>query len=154
MTSLFYYFALRPKQLGDILDPPLHVLSSFLSGLQCRNHGALRAGAERELSGAHAHQVNEPTALLALLMQKQTGLLLQSRGPAEGKFDESYNQKEPKAEREHTLCSLTRFIDESPRAAGVINHTIKAGVYLDRSCDCRRCNTIKADSVRTSDLPY
>lgn len=87
-------------------------------------------------------------------MQKQTGLLLQYRGPAEGKFNKTYNPKEPKGERERTLCSLTRFIDESPRAAGVINHTIKAGVYLDRGYDCRRCNTIKADRVHTSDLPY
>lgn len=47
-----------------------------------------------------------------------------------------------------------RFIDESLRVAGVINHTIKAGVYLDRGCGCRRCNTIKADSMRTSDLLY
>lgn len=95
---------------------------------------------------------NQSAHCTFLLLQKQTGLFLQSKDPAEGKFDQSYNEKDPQGERKSTLCSLTQFIDESPRVASVINYTIKAGVCLDRSCDCRQSNTIKADSAHTSDL--
>lgn len=61
----------------------------------------------------------------------------QSRGPAEEKFNQTYTPRDPKGKGRCILCSLERFIDESPRAAGVINHTIKAGVYSDRGCDCK-----------------
>lgn len=36
-------------------------------------------------------------------------------------------------EREQTRCSITRFIDESLKTAGVINYVIEAGMYLDRA---------------------
>lgn len=61
----------------------------------------------------------------------------QSWGPAEGKFDQTYTQRDPRGKKKCIPCSLERFIDESPRAAGVINHTIKAGVYSDRGCGCK-----------------
>lgn len=114
----------------------------------------LRVGAERATWWGTCSPNQQVHSTSHSPEQKKTVLLLQTRGPAKGKFSQSYNQKEPKGERECTLCSLMRFIDESLRVAGVINHTIKAGVYLDRGCGCRRCNTIKADSMRTSDLLY
>lgn len=47
-----------------------------------------------QLSRTQAWQAGKPMLrLLTLQMQKQTGLLLQSRGPAKGKLNQSYNQK-------------------------------------------------------------
>lgn len=81
------------------------------------------------------HTLNKPVRLLRLLLFWCKSK--QSRGPAEEKFNQTYTPRDPKGKRECVLCSLERFIDESLRAAGVINHTIKAGVYSDRVCDCQ-----------------
>lgn len=73
MTSPFYNFALCPKQFGGVLDPP----SPFTvpcSQVDCNAEITEHWGKEwrGQLSGAHAQQTSEITALITLLVQKQT----------------------------------------------------------------------------------
>lgn len=101
-----------------------------------------------------ARQAGKPMVrLLILQMQKQTGLLLQSRGPAKGKLNQSYTQKEPKGERADSVQHNTvyRRVIEN----GWCHKLCNWGWHVFRqSWDCRQCNTIKADRVPTPNLLY
>lgn len=94
--SFLLFFPLSKATWGHSRPPS--PCTEPLSRADCNAEITECCGQEQsgQLSGAHTCQVSEPTALLALLIQKQTGLLLQSRDPAKGKFNQSYNQKEPK----------------------------------------------------------